>query len=720
MTEEEFAEREERKKIKVNNVMDFGARGNGETDDTDAIQKAINDLYKYPVVGDGVYKYPTKEGKSVLIKEGGIVYFPAGHYVVTKPITITKAGITLEGETPTVSKIMPIGQLKEGSITYDNEVNGNAVFDFVYYSEDGMTGNRSFIRNIGIKNLGFNGMKIDKTTFIRILQPYDLCVFENLIFLNLRGTAVEAISAYSSEPHTEKEPKFVGQGLVLRDIHIDNSATILLNNKETGEATNKLLDRGRTQDATAPVIHLENINESSLTNVKIIACSGEVGDDGKLKLVKDAKGNVNTIPGHAARIGVLTEGCQGITIKESAFAQLKEPAIQVQRGTYGKQQTGLFHFIQGNTFEETIGGGVKIDGGKEPALEGGRKGVSEVTISENRFLGNSTSKYYYMLDNCDLVTIKDRCSVSIGKGALNTTVHAVDINRSEEELKILDEGTRSIIMGRKYNFSDQTDAYTFSTRVTPRRFTMPVVKKVDLLAETSQKIEGDMALVQSEESSELAVIKRFNLPAPINTDKAYSLRWVNMRDELLFKAEINNVKEFHATDSVIEGTYVGEISIKKIRATAIFLEGKLSKTLQKTVVLQTGALNSDSSFSIDTTSLGLDILNCTSFYIEGIDMYNNTQCFTEVPINFEASITVNPYSLKAPLYLTGTCTSLIKSFRLVTLDSTATPTQGGTISNGSFNFYANGKVVRGKVNILVGLDAMGNERGERVEIMIID
>lgn len=715
-----MAEREMRKKIKVNNVMDFGAVGNGEKDDTEAIQKAIDDLFKYPVVGSGVYKYPTKEGKDILIKEGGIVYFPAGHYIVTRPINITKAGIILEGDTPTSSIILPRGVLVGDTITYDGKTDGNTVFDFVYYNGDKMTGNRSFIRNVGMRNLGVNGRMLNKTSIVRILRPYDLCVFENLMFLNVRGTAIEAISAYPFEPHTAGEEKFVGQGLILRDIHIDNSATILLQNKETGEAINKLLDKGRTQDATAPVIHLENINESSLTNVKIIACSGDVGDDGKLILMKDAKGNVTTVPGHAARIGVLTEGCQGITIKESAFAQLKEPAIQIQRGTYGKQQTGLFHFVQGNTFEEITGGGVKIEGGKEPALEGDKKGVSEVTISENRFLGNSTSKYYYSLDNCDLVTIKDRCSVSIGKGALNTTVHAVDINRSEEELKILDEGTRSIIMGRKYNFSDNTDAYTFSTRVTPRRFTMPVVKKADLLAETAQKIEGDMALVQSEEFSELAVVKRFNLPAPISTNKAYSLRWVNMRDELLFKAEIDSVKEFYATESVIEGTYVGENIIKKIRATAIFLEGKLSKNLKKTVVLETSTLNLDSTFSVDVTSLGTDILNCTELYIEGVDMYNNTQCFTKVPINFEASITVNPYSLKAPLYLTGTCTSLIKSFRLVTLDSTVTPTQGGTISNGTFSFYANGKLAKGKVNVLVGLDAMGNERGERVEITITD
>jgi hypothetical protein len=57
-------------------VLDFGATGNGSTDDTAAIQAAIN------AVGN---------------TGGGIVYFPEGTYRVTSELTITFYGVTLEG-----------------------------------------------------------------------------------------------------------------------------------------------------------------------------------------------------------------------------------------------------------------------------------------------------------------------------------------------------------------------------------------------------------------------------------------------------------------------------------------------------------------------------------------------------------------------------------------------------------------------------------------------
>ncbi len=63
----------------VYNVTAKGASGNGSTDDTAAIQAAINDC--------------------IASSNGGIVYFPAGTYKITNPLNISmKNGCTLRGE----------------------------------------------------------------------------------------------------------------------------------------------------------------------------------------------------------------------------------------------------------------------------------------------------------------------------------------------------------------------------------------------------------------------------------------------------------------------------------------------------------------------------------------------------------------------------------------------------------------------------------------------
>lgn len=60
----------------VVNVLDFGAVGNGTTDDTAAIQAAINSLSA----------------------TGGVVYLPINTYKITAPLTNTKSGVSLVGD----------------------------------------------------------------------------------------------------------------------------------------------------------------------------------------------------------------------------------------------------------------------------------------------------------------------------------------------------------------------------------------------------------------------------------------------------------------------------------------------------------------------------------------------------------------------------------------------------------------------------------------------
>jgi len=68
----------------VTNVLDFGAVGDGTTDDSAAIQAAI----------DYTYTKPNNVGGKQL---GGIVYFPKGRYLI-KASLVLPVGITIQGE----------------------------------------------------------------------------------------------------------------------------------------------------------------------------------------------------------------------------------------------------------------------------------------------------------------------------------------------------------------------------------------------------------------------------------------------------------------------------------------------------------------------------------------------------------------------------------------------------------------------------------------------
>jgi hypothetical protein len=77
------------------NVKDYGAKGDGVTDDTKAIQDVLDKL---------------KFGKSITNKEynaGGVVYIPEGKYVIKETIIIPK-GVTLRGDWEKPEKGSPI------------------------------------------------------------------------------------------------------------------------------------------------------------------------------------------------------------------------------------------------------------------------------------------------------------------------------------------------------------------------------------------------------------------------------------------------------------------------------------------------------------------------------------------------------------------------------------------------------------------------------------
>src|SRR5207253_1256820 len=75
--------------LTVWDVMNFGAIGDGATDDTAAIQSAIN-AAATSATGHG----------------GGIVYFPPGNYKVSSTLQITTGGIHLLGPGPSATQLI--------------------------------------------------------------------------------------------------------------------------------------------------------------------------------------------------------------------------------------------------------------------------------------------------------------------------------------------------------------------------------------------------------------------------------------------------------------------------------------------------------------------------------------------------------------------------------------------------------------------------------------
>ena len=61
--------------IRYNVRLHFGAKGDGATDDTAAIQRAVDAANRAP----------------------GVVFFPPGVYLLSRPITVVRGGVVLRG-----------------------------------------------------------------------------------------------------------------------------------------------------------------------------------------------------------------------------------------------------------------------------------------------------------------------------------------------------------------------------------------------------------------------------------------------------------------------------------------------------------------------------------------------------------------------------------------------------------------------------------------------
>jgi hypothetical protein len=79
---------QEKPSLSIVNVKDFGAKGDGKTDDTEAIRTAVKAAYERRVIP----QHP-QYGYFVSFAE---VYFPSGHYIISDTIDIN--GVKLRGE----------------------------------------------------------------------------------------------------------------------------------------------------------------------------------------------------------------------------------------------------------------------------------------------------------------------------------------------------------------------------------------------------------------------------------------------------------------------------------------------------------------------------------------------------------------------------------------------------------------------------------------------
>lgn len=129
------------------NVRDYGAVGNGIADDTDAINRALSDLYTRD---DGV---PVRR----------ILYFPAGNYLVSDVITIPPFA-TLQGEgknctiiTATASSVDCVARIADSKMQVGASVGSNSAVLPMYIAVNDLTFNAG--------NLGIDVFIIDATKY---------------------------------------------------------------------------------------------------------------------------------------------------------------------------------------------------------------------------------------------------------------------------------------------------------------------------------------------------------------------------------------------------------------------------------------------------------------------------------------------------------------------------------------------------------------------------
>ena len=211
------------------NVHDYGAKGDGTTDDTDAIQDALD-----------------------AASSGGLVFFPTGTYLVTKPpICYSKQVVELNGST--ILQGVAITNLMRGYCTSSiGGYNGphdivvqNGTFDGGAYTESNTLlgfchGLRITIRNCIFKNAygTWHNIEINSSKHVLI----DNCDFEGSRKTNYNGCLIQVDSFNNSNTWPWGDGKIdntVSNMVEIRSCHFhDDTVSPAIGNHSTAAVKN--------------------------------------------------------------------------------------------------------------------------------------------------------------------------------------------------------------------------------------------------------------------------------------------------------------------------------------------------------------------------------------------------------------------------------------------------------------------------------------------------
>jgi hypothetical protein len=139
------------------NVKDHGAVGDGTTDDTAAIQAAID------ATGG-----PTPQAR----REGGVVYLPQGDYVVSAPLVINRAAVTITGAAPNRTMITPSASFSGEQLFLAQPTPGRALF----------------IQSIAYENFVVNMINVSNVTTFRLRSVRNTSHLHRIEVYNQDGT----------------------------------------------------------------------------------------------------------------------------------------------------------------------------------------------------------------------------------------------------------------------------------------------------------------------------------------------------------------------------------------------------------------------------------------------------------------------------------------------------------------------------------------------------
>ena len=313
------------------NVKDFGAVGNGRTDDYTALQRAVN---------------------TVIRKGGGTLYFPAGTYSISQTLRIT-----MEGDAPLTLAADPVGGATvqteaevQGAVLYVNHP--NVTVDKVSFNQNA-TGDFPAVMLMSdhatVKGATISAVAGNTAPLAQVFGSYNT--------LTACGWGYA-----STTPHIvefSKRAGIVAYGNVLEDCYFGGSHTkcVLVTSEEDNAAQEGLIIRrnvfllpavGQVEVSAAKNLSI-NDNMLDAGNINILLTPGKAGihglaitnnycgsSSGGLHVSADANGEVTDLVVSANYfwnpdcIKMDTDKCSGIKLTDNYFVKTNGTAITLR------------------------------------------------------------------------------------------------------------------------------------------------------------------------------------------------------------------------------------------------------------------------------------------------------------------------------------------------------------------------------------------------------